>query len=97
MQAFDQSMSELTHPNPGANIMTTLPHTRDAGTKAKRFTIGSDARAIAYVVAIIGTVTIAPFAVLNPAHFAASVAKDLRHCWRLWCRFRVEPRRRAPA
>src|SRR5260370_39898593 len=79
MQAFDQSMGELTRPNPGANIMTTLPHAQDSGTKAKRLTIGSDARAIAYVVAIIGTVTIAPFALLGRAHFAPSVAKDIRH------------------
>ena len=76
--------------------MTTLPHAQDAGTKAKRFTMGSNARAIAFVVAIIGTVTIAPFALLSRAHFAPSLAKDLRHCWRLWCRFRAEPRRRAP-
>jgi hypothetical protein len=42
--------------------MTTPSHAQDAGTKAKRFTIGSDARAIAYVMAIIGTVTIAVLA-----------------------------------
>jgi len=77
MQAFDQP-GVNSHPNPGANIMTTLPHTQDSLKKAKRFTIGSDARAIAYVVAIIGTVTVAPFALLG-AHFAPSVAKDLRH------------------
>src|SRR5262245_48670173 len=95
MQAFDQSMSELTHPNPGANIMTMLAQAQDSATKAKRFTIGSDARAIAYAAAIVGTVAIAPFALLSRAHFAQSLAKDLRHCWRLWYRFRVEPRRRA--
>ena len=76
--------------------MTTLPHAQDAGTKAKRFTMGSNARAIAFVVAIIGTFAIAPFALLSRAHFASSLARDLRHCWRLWYRFRAEPRRRAP-
>src|SRR5215468_434128 len=77
VQPFDQSMSELSHPNPGANVMTTLPHAQEARTKAKGFTIGSDARAIAYVVAIIGVVTVAPFALFGQ-HFAPNVAKDLR-------------------
>jgi len=76
--------------------MTTLSHAQDAGTKAKRFTMGSNARAIAFVVAIIGTVCIAPFALLSRAHFAPSLARDLRYCWRLWCKFRADPRRRAP-
>jgi hypothetical protein len=42
--------------------MTTFPHAQDPGTKVKRLTIGSDVRATAYVMAIIGTVTIAVFA-----------------------------------
>jgi hypothetical protein len=42
--------------------MTTFPYAQDTGTKAKRLTIGSDARATAYVMAMIGTVTIAVFA-----------------------------------
>jgi hypothetical protein len=71
-------MSEL-HPNPGANIMTTPTHAQDSGTKAKCFTIGSDALAMAYAVAIIGALTIAPLVLLGRAHFAPSVAKDLRH------------------
>jgi hypothetical protein len=47
--------------------VTTLPHAQDAGTTAKRFTFDSGSRAIAYVVAILGTVTIASFA---RTHFA---------------------------
>jgi hypothetical protein len=64
--------------------MTTLAHTQNAatdvaGTKAKRFTISSDVRAIAYAFTIIGTVTVATFVLLSQAHFAPTVAKDLRH------------------
>jgi len=44
----------------------------------KRFTISSDARPIAYVAAIIGTVTIAPFGLMSRTRLAASVAKDVR-------------------
>jgi hypothetical protein len=40
--------------------------------------IGSDGRAIAYAIAIIGVVTVAPFALLSQ-HFAPNVAKGLRH------------------
>jgi hypothetical protein len=58
--------------------MTTLSHAQDSGTKAKRFTISSDARAIVYAIAIISTVTVAPFVLLGQ-HFAPNVAKDLRH------------------
>jgi hypothetical protein len=67
--------------------MSTLAYTQNveaqantniAGVKAKRAIIGSDARAIAYVIAIIGAVTVAPFALLGQ-HFAPNVAKDLRH------------------
>jgi hypothetical protein len=68
--AFDQSMSEPTH-HTRTTIMTTLFHALDAGTNAKRFTIGPYARAIACVMMIIGTVTIAAFA-LSRAHFAPS-------------------------
>src|SRR5215475_2671328 len=78
MQTFTRSMSKLTHPNPGANIMTTLSHAQDSGTKARRFTISSDARAMAYVIAIMGAVTVAPFALFGQ-HFSPNVAKDLRH------------------
>jgi hypothetical protein len=49
-----------------------------AGAKAKRVIISSDARAMAYVFAIIGVVAVAPFALLGQ-HFAPNVAKDLRH------------------
>jgi hypothetical protein len=42
--------------------MTTPSHAQDVGAKGKRFTIGSDARAKAYVMAIIGTAAIAVFA-----------------------------------
>jgi len=65
--------------------MTTLAHTQNAaatdfaGTKAKRFTISSDVRALAYAFAMIGTITVATFALLSQAHFAPTVAKDLRH------------------
>jgi hypothetical protein len=58
--------------------MTALSHAEDSGTKAKRFTISSDARAIVYAIAIISAVTVAPFALLGQ-HFAPNVAKDLRH------------------
>jgi hypothetical protein len=52
--------------------------TNFAGTKAMRETIGSDARAIAYAIAIIGVIVVVPFALLGQ-HFAPNVAKDLRH------------------
>ena len=67
--------------------MSTLAYTQSvaaaantnfAGAKPKRAIIGSDARAIAYVIAIIGAVTVAPFALFGQ-HFAPNVAKDLRH------------------
>ena len=67
--------------------MSTLAYTQNveaqantdiAAAKAKRVFIGSDARAIAYVIAIIGAVTVTPFALLGQ-HFAPNVAKDLRH------------------
>jgi len=67
--------------------MSTPAHTHNVevaadtnfpGFKAKRFIISSDARAIAYVVAIIGVMTVAPFALLGQ-HFAPNVAKELRH------------------
>jgi hypothetical protein len=65
--------------------MSTLAHTQTveantnfAGAKTKRDIIGSDARAIAYAIAIIGAVTVAPFALFGQ-HFAPNVAKDLRH------------------
>jgi len=67
--------------------MSTLAYTQNveaeantnfAGAKAKRVIISSDARAMAYVLAIIGVVAIAPFALLGQ-HFAPNVAKDLRH------------------
>ncbi len=65
--------------------MTTLAHTQNvaantnfAAAKAKRIIISSDVRAMAYVLAIIGAVTAAPFALLGQ-HFAPNVAKDLRH------------------
>src|SRR5262249_40543893 len=67
--------------------MTTLAHTHHveagantnfAGAEAKRVIISSDARAIMYVFAIIGVVTVAPFALLGQ-YFAPNVAKDLRH------------------
>jgi len=65
--------------------MTTLAHTQNvaantnfAAAKAKRVIISSDARAIAYAIAIIGAVTVAPFALFGQ-HFAPNVAKDLRH------------------
>src|SRR5262249_21951314 len=67
--------------------MSTLAYTQNvaaqantnfAGANAKRAIIGSDARAIAYVIAIIGAVTVAPFALLGQ-HFAPNVAKDFRH------------------
>jgi len=58
--------------------MTTLSHAQDSGTKARRFTISSDARAMAYVIAIMGAVTVAPFALFGQ-HFSPNVAKDLRH------------------
>ncbi len=54
------------------------PNTNFPGAKAKRVIISSDARAIAYVFAIIGVVTVAPFALLGQ-HFAPNMAKDLRH------------------
>ena len=67
--------------------MSTLAYTQNveapantniAAAKAKRVIIGSDARAIAYAIAIIGAVTVAPFALVGQ-HFAPNVAKDLRH------------------
>jgi len=67
--------------------MTTLAHTHNveagsnnnfSGAEAKRVIISSDARAIMYVFAIIGVVTVAPFALLGQ-YFAPNVAKDLRH------------------
>ena len=67
--------------------MSTLAYTHNVeaqastnfgGAKAKRALIGSDARAIVYVIAIIGAVTVAPFALMGQ-HFAPNVAKDLRH------------------
>ncbi len=67
--------------------MSTLAYTQNvaaeantnfAGAKAKRAIISSDARAIAYVIAIIGVVTVAPFALLGQ-YFAPNAAKDLRH------------------
>jgi Tetratricopeptide repeat len=68
----------VTYPDPGATIMITLSHAQHSGTKAKRFTISSDVRAIVYTIAIISAVTVAPFALLGQ-HFAPNVAKDLRH------------------
>jgi hypothetical protein len=68
------------------NIMSTLDciqtvkagtNTGVAGAKAKRTIISSNARAAAYVFAIIVVVTVAPF-VLFSQHFAPNVAKDLR-------------------
>jgi hypothetical protein len=70
MHPFDQSASEPTHPK-GTTIMTTLAHAQDAGIKANRFTIGSDARATAYVMAIIGAGAIF-VRLLRRAHFAPS-------------------------
>jgi hypothetical protein len=53
-------------------------NTSFAGARPKRVIISSDARAIAYAIAIIGLVAVAPFALLGQ-HFAPNVAKDLRH------------------
>ena len=53
-------------------------NTNFAGADTKRETIGSDARAIAYAIAIISVVTVAPFVLLSQ-YFAPNVAKDLRH------------------
>jgi hypothetical protein len=66
--------------------MTTLAHTRNdvaatdfARTRAERFTVISDVRAIAYAFAMIGAITVGTFTLLSSAHFAPTVAKDLRH------------------
>src|SRR5215467_15503263 len=66
-------MTILAHSN-----VEAAANTKFASAKAKRVTISSDARAIVYVIAIIGAVTVAPFALLGQ-HFAPNVAKDLRH------------------
>jgi hypothetical protein len=49
-----------------------------AGTKVKRAVISSGVCAAVYVFAIIGVVTVAPFALFS-RHFAPNVAKDLWH------------------
>ena len=60
--------------------MTTLAHTATsdfAASKAKRITISSDVRAAVYAVAMIGTITVATFALLSSqATFTPSLAKD---------------------
>jgi hypothetical protein len=52
--------------------MTTLSHALDASTNAKRFATGSAGRTRAYVMVIIGTVTLFLFAMLSGSHFAPS-------------------------
>src|SRR5262245_56508950 len=66
--------------------MSTLAYTQNVeahantniAAKAKRVFISSDDRAIAYVLAIIGAVTVNPFALLGQ-HSAPNMAKDLQH------------------
>ena len=59
-------------PNVAVEATTNFPR-----AKAKRAMIGSDARAMAYAIAIIAAVTVAPFALFGQ-YFAPNVAKDLR-------------------
>jgi hypothetical protein len=49
-----------------------------AGAGTRRVAVSSEARALAFVFAIIGVMAVAPFALLG-RYFAPNVAKDLRH------------------
>jgi hypothetical protein len=59
--------------NAGPDVNTNF-----TGARAKRETVGSDARAVVYVFVIIAMVAVVPFALLGK-HFAPNVAKDLQH------------------
>jgi hypothetical protein len=71
--AFDQERIMSTHAcsrKAGTDI-------NNAGSKARRVLIGSDARAITIAFTIIAVSAVAPFALLSK-HFAPNVAADLR-------------------
>src|SRR5215467_16123530 len=64
-------VSETTHPEPGATIMTSLAHTPTAGVDAKRATIGSVCK-VAAAAAIVGMISVFSADRLSRAHFAAA-------------------------
>ena len=65
-------------PTPACKTVAADANTDFAYAKTTRGIIGSDTRAIAYAIAIIGMVVVAPFVLLGQ-YFAPNVAKDLRH------------------
>src|SRR5262249_14863296 len=69
------TVTETTHPEPGATIMTTLARTQTTGVNAKRVTIGSVCK-VAAVAAIISMISVFSADRLSSAHFAAA---DLTH------------------
>jgi hypothetical protein len=71
MQAFDQSMSETTHPEPGAIIMATFAQTQFAGEDAKRVTVGSVC-IVAAVAAILSMISVFSGDRLSREHFVAT-------------------------
>jgi hypothetical protein len=71
MQAFDQSMTETGHPEPGATIMATLAHTQTTDVNASRVTIGSVCK-VAAVAAIASMISVSSADRLSRANFAAA-------------------------